>query len=176
MTTCSVVEACRAVGMKGICDAQYNGQYAHIEVKGSSITGPHSRTGAHERDCYMTPFSAGHNIRRPNWPKPRQDWKTLPGMDPLSYKGVFTYWGSSFQNGRGQYGNGHGKACSPCEDARCADVNISLTRKSHRNNCLVAGRLPTKEQIKCDQCIGRHSFVSGTGNSTYFALCAKPVQ
>ena len=49
MTSCNVVEICKAVGMKAVCDGPYNGQ---------SNCG-----GSHPDVCYVTPFSSDGRSR-----------------------------------------------------------------------------------------------------------------
>ena len=89
------------------------------------------------------------------------------------YSGVFSYWGSRLNPRDPIHHNawvdgkwtGDENACAPCLDGK-----YKICHHNNERNCY-----RTKdEEALCGHCKGS-SFVSGTGNSTYYALCAKPV-
>ena len=155
MSSCSVVEACKAVGMRTVCEGPYyHKHHKHGELCKSS----------NEQDCYVTPVSGkACGLTR------------LPGCGSINgkcekFKNVFTYYGNyalthGVHKKRGinsQRQGFAGPACAPCIDKDEKPDEMRKHRHNHGDSC-----------IQCDpDAQGLDYYKSKT---SFYAFCAKPV-
>ena len=165
MSSCSVVEACKAVGMKTVCEGPYyKKNHKHGELCKSS----------NEQDCYVTPVSGkGCGL---GCPKVGFCGLTrLPGCGGINgkcekFRNVFTYFGNyglthgvrKNQGIRSQRQGFAGPACAPCIDKNEKPDEMRKHRNNNGDSCM-----------QCDpDAQGLDYFKSKT---SFYAFCAKPV-
>ena len=171
MSSCNVVEACKAVGMKAVCEGPIRS-----EALGKPPGGVYCQ-GSNAHDCYVTQFSGKGN-------GPGRHYLSRRGCDGLGklptgcgkgrkcekFENVFTYYGTqALTNGEYHVGLGYaGPACAPCigkDEKPEPTLKLGKPKPPRRNN----GGL-------CELCETRHEGLDFyKAKTSFYAFCAKPV-